>query len=64
LRFSVRDDGAGTPDGTITAGAGLTNIRDRVQALGGEVQVTSMPGVGTTLGGRVPTLSPTSSEPS
>ena len=53
LRFSVRDDGAGAAD--IVAGAGITNMRDRLAAIGGEVDVTSKAGVGTVVRGRVPT---------
>jgi signal transduction histidine kinase len=55
LRFSVRDDGAGTRDGTVRAGAGITNMRDRLAAVGGEVSITSTPGVGTIVRGQVPT---------
>jgi signal transduction histidine kinase len=53
LRFSVRDDGAGTA--RIDEGAGLTNMRDRLAAIGGYVDVSSKPGVGTVVRGRVPT---------
>jgi signal transduction histidine kinase len=53
LRFSVRDDGAGTA--AIEPGAGVTNMRDRLAALGGYVDVKSKPGVGTVVRGRVPT---------
>jgi signal transduction histidine kinase len=53
LRFSVRDDGAGTA--AIEPGAGMTNMRDRLAAIGGYVNVTSKPGVGTVVRGRVPT---------
>ena len=53
LRFSVRDDGAGTEH--LRAGAGITNMQDRLAAVGGEVLVTSTPGVGTRVRGRVPT---------
>jgi signal transduction histidine kinase len=53
LRFSVRDDGAGTP--LIMEGAGMTNMRDRLAAIGGYVDVASRPGVGTVVRGRVPT---------
>ena len=58
LRFSVRDDGAGTDDGTISAGAGITNMHDRLEAIGGSAGVTSTPGRGTTVRGRVPTVAP------
>jgi signal transduction histidine kinase len=57
LRFSMRDDGTAAPGGAIRAGAGVTNMRDRIGALGGEVEVTSVRGVGTTVHGWVP-LSP------
>ena len=53
LRFTVRDDGPGTAD--LRPGAGITNMRDRLAALGGEVDVTSAPGDGTLVRGRVPT---------
>jgi signal transduction histidine kinase len=55
LRFSVRDDGEGAGPGGIRAGDGITNMRDRLAAVGGEVAVTSMRAVGTTVRGRVPT---------
>ena len=58
LRFSVRDDGAGLPSGTIAAGRGVTNMRDRVAALGGDVRITSTAAVGTTVDGWVPTSGP------
>jgi signal transduction histidine kinase len=56
LRFSVRDDGNGARDDRITAGAGITNMRDRLAAVGGEVTITSLRAVGTAVRGRVPTL--------
>jgi signal transduction histidine kinase len=52
LRFSVRDDGAGA--GEITAGAGITNMRDRLAAVGGEVSISSLRAVGTAVRGRAP----------
>jgi signal transduction histidine kinase len=54
LRFSVRDDGAGAGDRGIEPGAGLTNMRDRMAAVGGDVSITSLRAVGTTVRGRVP----------
>jgi signal transduction histidine kinase len=53
LQFSVRDDGAGAAG--IQAGAGITNMRDRLAAIGGEVGIDSMPGAGTVVRGRAPT---------
>ena len=53
LRFEVRDDGPGfSLDGA--AGAGLRNMRDRVSALGGELEIVSGPGGGALVTGSVP----------
>jgi signal transduction histidine kinase len=54
LRFMVRDDGAGVGGGPIRPGVGITNMTDRLRAVGGQVTVSSRPGVGTTVQGRVP----------
>jgi signal transduction histidine kinase len=47
LHLSIRDDGVGGAD--PTAGSGLIGLRDRVQALGGTLDVTSPPGEGTSI---------------
>lgn len=52
LSFSVTDDGAGF-DGPAD-GHGVTNMRDRIRALGGELTFSSSPGDGTRLSARVP----------
>jgi signal transduction histidine kinase len=54
LRFSVKDDGAGAAGGELQAGTGLTNMDDRLAAVGGELWVRSTPGVGTVVRGRAP----------
>jgi signal transduction histidine kinase len=54
LRFSLRDDGAGAPGGRVEAGAGITNMGDRLAAVGGAIDVTSTPRVGTVVRGRAP----------
>jgi signal transduction histidine kinase len=54
LRFLVHDDGPGTTPERLQGGAGLTNMRDRVAAIGGTLQVTSSPRLGTTVRGRIP----------
>ena len=53
LSFEVRDDGVGF-DRSASPGSGLQNMRDRLSALGGEVEIRSTPGEGTTVRGRVP----------
>jgi GAF domain-containing protein len=47
LRLSVRDDGAGGAD--PRGGSGLIGLRDRVEALGGAIEVESPVGAGTTV---------------
>jgi len=59
LEFAVSDDGAGFDAATVTRGAGLTNMTDRIEALGGRIEVASRPGAGTTIRGFV-TSSPVS----
>jgi PAS domain S-box-containing protein len=54
LRFEVRDDGAGLPEGHTESGAGLTNMRDRIGAVGGRLAIGSVPGQGTCVAGSVP----------
>jgi signal transduction histidine kinase len=54
LAFEVVDDGAGFDPATTPRGAGLTNMADRLAVLGGDVQVLSDPGSGTTVSGRIP----------
>jgi signal transduction histidine kinase len=58
LRFSVRDDGGGAAGGELRPGFGITNMQDRVAAVGGDVQVVSTPRVGTLVRGSVPTQAP------
>jgi signal transduction histidine kinase len=55
LRFEIRDDGQGFDSASVDHGAGLTNIRDRLAAVGGELEVRSAPGTGTRIVGRIPT---------
>ena len=52
LNLSIRDDGIGGAD--VTKGSGLTGLRDRVEALGGILSISSQPGVGTSLHARIP----------
>jgi signal transduction histidine kinase len=58
LTFEVEDDGTGFETATARKGAGLTNMNDRVDALGGKVQVISHPGAGTRVSGELPVQEP------
>ena len=57
LRLRVSDDGVG--GGQPDEGTGLTGLRDRVEALGGSIDVTSPAGRGTVLNVSLP-IEPTS----
>jgi signal transduction histidine kinase len=52
LRLLVRDDGVGGAD--PAHGSGLIGQSDRVQAVGGRLEITSPPGGGTTLSAAIP----------
>ncbi len=54
LRFGVVDDGQGFDVGATAKGSGLTNMADRLDALGGTMTVRSAPGNGTELFGSLP----------
>jgi signal transduction histidine kinase len=54
LVFSVADDGRGLDAERARSGSGMQNMRDRIEVLGGELQVESSPGAGTRLTGSIP----------
>jgi signal transduction histidine kinase len=54
LRFITSDDGAGYDSRHTPMGSGLRNMADRLAALGGELDVRSAPGSGTTVTGLLP----------
>ncbi len=54
LHFEVADDGAGYTPGPAGEGTGLTNIRDRLGAVGGSFEIGAAPGGGTIASGAVP----------
>jgi len=57
LTFTVEDDGAGFDPSRRRLGTGLQGMSDRLEALGGDLEIRSQPGNGTTIIGRVPTRS-------
>jgi len=56
VRLRLEDDGAGLPTATtsVEGGFGLLGVRERVEGLGGRVDVTSAPGHGVVLSLEVP----------
>ncbi len=54
LWFIVIDDGAGFDTNATSYGTGLQGMADRLDAIGGTLQVTSTPGAGTSVSGSVP----------
>jgi signal transduction histidine kinase len=52
MRLSVQDDGVGGAD--LGNGSGLIGLKDRVEALGGRMQISSINQRGTTLIAEMP----------
>jgi len=58
LHFEVRDFGAGFSRRTAEPGRGLSNMRDRIEAVGGTLEVSSKRGRGTLVRGSVTVAQP------
>jgi signal transduction histidine kinase len=56
LRVCITDDGQGFDPATTPSGMGLTNMRTRIEAIGGTLAVRSTPNAGTTVCFRIPLL--------
>jgi len=54
LSFEVTDDGRGFDPAVTAHGTGLQGMADRLEALGGSIEIRSRPGQGTTIAGRIP----------
>jgi signal transduction histidine kinase len=52
--FRVSDDGRGFDPSATPRGTGLQNMADRIDSLGGSLEIRSALGEGTTLVGRIP----------
>jgi PAS domain S-box-containing protein len=61
IDVTVSDDGVGGAD--ASRGSGLTGLRDRVEALGGTIEIGSAHGGGTRLHSRIPVEQPASGQP-
>jgi signal transduction histidine kinase len=57
LTCSISDDGKGFEPTLVARGAGLQNMADRIEALGGSFEIASRPGAGTQVSASIP-LSP------
>lgn len=54
LAWQVADDGRGFDNRLAHSGSGLSNMTDRIVALGGELDIVSRPGAGTSVSGTLP----------
>jgi signal transduction histidine kinase len=54
VAFTVSDDGVGFDAAARSDGVGLLSMRDRLRAIGGELEVSSVPGQGSTIRGIAP----------
>jgi signal transduction histidine kinase len=61
LHLSIRDDGIGGAD--AANGSGISGLRDRVEALGGALSISSQPGTGTELHATIPFETPSPAPP-
>ncbi len=58
LTVTVEDDGSGFDPGIAGSGAGMANMRDRVESVGGTLEVVTTPGRGTVVAARLPAVGP------
>jgi signal transduction histidine kinase len=63
VELEVRDEGAGFDPSAVTTGFGLTGLRERVEQLGGTVEIASGPARGTVVQARVPVIRRSSAPP-
>ena len=54
ISFSVEDDGTGFDLGSVERGNGLTNLADRIAAVGGTLTIDSASGAGTRITAHIP----------
>ena len=55
LTFEVTDDGRGFDPANVQRGTGLQGMADRLESVGGRLEVQSSPGAGTMVVGHIPT---------
>ncbi len=60
IEFAIGDDGIGMNTRASADSVGLLSMKDRIGAVGGELEIHSSPGAGTRIRGRVPDEAPPS----
>ncbi|HKO26552.1 MAG TPA: ATP-binding protein [Solirubrobacteraceae bacterium] len=58
IEFTVSDDGGGIPPEASANGMGITGMRDRIEAVGGQLEIISSPRRGTMVHGTIPHAAP------
>jgi signal transduction histidine kinase len=64
LAVCVQDDGQGISPENVRGGGGLLHMHDRVRSFGGELEIVSWPGGGTSIQARFPTRLPDAADTS
>jgi signal transduction histidine kinase len=54
IELTIRDDGVGMSPETASNGIGIAGMRDRIEAMDGEFQIMSHPGLGTLIRATIP----------
>lgn len=55
LRLQIADDGRGFDPAAVQRGIGMHSMTERVEALGGALEIRSTPGAGTVISATLPT---------
>jgi signal transduction histidine kinase len=56
LTFEIQDDGPGFDPTAVSRGMGIDIMQDRIDALDGELAISSSTGTGTRIIGRIPSF--------
>ena len=62
IDLTISDDGVGISPGAASTGIGIRGMHDRVEAVGGRLEIFSGPGLGTCIRASIPHMEPTPCE--